>query len=293
MLVRQALWSFRWRRAHSLPSSRNPSQAAPARAPRPRALPARCLRSTRRPATALVAPSLMVMARVEAPTPARRAIAPAQAPTASRSNVIAWRTQRGDVPLLRSAVHYADSGLWMTPLQTLVSWISVRSPHAARAAPPRKRRAAGMVLLQHRQRHHLCRPQTSFQRLQRDIYGVISDAKTLFLVVVSFADFAPKGRLTRKLAHTVNRTAPMQAFMRAVPIVVGDPLRELFADVGRVAGGRVPKLLQYRSLHTLHFAIQVWGARRYWPKPDGFVHQSALNFLGEELSASVSLNALD
>jgi hypothetical protein len=93
----------------------------------------------------------------------------------------------------------------------------------------------------------LCRPQTSFQRLQRDIYGVISDAKTLFLVVVSFADFAPKGRLTRKLAHTVNRTAPMQAFMRAVPIVVGDPLRELFADVGRVAGGRVGAALRRRQ----------------------------------------------
>ena len=57
------------------------------------------------PATALaVAPSLIVIARVELPTPARRAIARAQAPTASRSNVIAWRTQRGDVSLLRSAV---------------------------------------------------------------------------------------------------------------------------------------------------------------------------------------------
>ena len=138
-----------------------------------------------------------------------------------------------------------------------------------------------------------CRPQTSFQHLQRDIYGMISDAKTLFLGVVSFADFAPKGRLTRKLTHAVNRAAPMQVFMGAVPIVEGDPLRELFADVGRFEVGSVPKLLQYRSLHTLHFAIQVWGTRRYWPKPDGFVHQSALNFLGEELSAPVSLNALD
>jgi hypothetical protein len=91
----------------------------------------------------------------------------------------------------------------------------------------------------------------------------------------------------------VNRAAPMQAFMGAAPIVVGDPLRELFADVGRFGVGSVPELLQYRSLHTLDFAIQVWGARRYWPKPDGFVHQSALNFLGEELSAPVSLNALD
>ena len=139
----------------------------------------------------------------------------------------------------------------------------------------------------------LCRPQTSFQHLQRDIYGVISGAKTLFLGVVSFADVAPKGRLTRKLTHTVNRAAPMQAFMGAVPIVVGDPLRKLFADVGRFGVASVPELLQYRSLHTLHFAIQVWGARRYWPKPDGFVHQSALNFLGEELSAPVSLNALN
>ena len=139
----------------------------------------------------------------------------------------------------------------------------------------------------------LSRPQTSFQHLQRDIHGMISDAKTLFLGVVSFADFAPKGRLTRELTHTVNRAAPMQAFMGAEPIVVGDPLRELFADVGRFGVGSVPELLQYRSLHTLHFAIQVWRARRYWPKPDGFVHQSALNFLGEELSAPVSLNALD
>jgi hypothetical protein len=129
--------------------------------------------------------------------------------------------------------------------------------------------------------------------LQRDIYGMISDAKTLFLGVVSFANFAPKGRLTRKLTYTVKRAAPMQAFMGAVPIVVGDPLRELFADVGRFGVGSVPELLQYRSLHTLHFAIQLWGARRYWPKPDGFVHQSALNFLGEELSAPVGLNALD
>ena len=47
--------------------------------------------------------------------------------------------------------NYADSGLF----KALASWISVRSPHAARAAPPRKRRAAGTVLLQHRQRHHL------------------------------------------------------------------------------------------------------------------------------------------
>jgi hypothetical protein len=57
----------------------------------------------------------------------------------------------------------------------------------------------------------LCRPQTSFQRLQGDIYGMISDAKKLLLGVISFADFAPKGRLTRKLTHTVNRAAPMQA----------------------------------------------------------------------------------
>ena len=137
------------------------------------------------------------------------------------------------------------------------------------------------------------RPQTSFQRLQGDIYGMISDAKTLLLGVASFADFVPKGRLTRKLTHTVNRAAPMQAFMGAVPIVVGGPLRELFADVGRFGVGSVPELLQYGSLHTLHFAIQVWGARRYWSKPDGFVHQSTLNFLGEELSAPVSLNPLD
>jgi Winged helix-turn helix len=139
----------------------------------------------------------------------------------------------------------------------------------------------------------LCRPQTSFQRLQGDIYGMISDAKTLFLGVVSFADFAPMGCLTRKLTHTVNGAAPMQTFMGAMPIVVGDPLRELFADVGRFGVGSFPELLQYRSLHTLHFAIQVWGARRYWPKPDGFVHQSALNFLGEELGPPVSLNPLD
>jgi hypothetical protein len=53
----------------------------------------------------------------------------------------------------------------------------------------------------------------------------------------------------------------MQAFMGAVLIVVGDPLRELFADVGRFGVGSVRELLlQYRSLHTLHFAIQVWGA---------------------------------
>jgi hypothetical protein len=87
----------------------------------------------------------------------------------------------------------------------------------------------------------VCRPQTSFQRLQGDIYGMISDAKTLLLGVVSFADFVPKGRLTRKLTHTVNRTAPMQAFMGAVPIVVGGPLRELFADVGRFGVGSVPR----------------------------------------------------
>ena len=91
----------------------------------------------------------------------------------------------------------------------------------------------------------VCRPQTSFQHVQRDIYGMISDAKTLFLGVVSFADFAPKGRLTCKLTHTVNRAAPVQAFMGAVPIVVGDPLRELIADVGRVGVGSVPELLQW------------------------------------------------
>ena len=59
----------------------------------------------------------------------------------------------------------------------------------------------------------VCRPQTSFQRLQGDIYGMISDAQTLLLGVVSFVDFVPKGRLTHKLTHTVNRAAPMQAFM--------------------------------------------------------------------------------
>jgi hypothetical protein len=60
-----------------------------------------------------------------------------------------------------------------------------------------------------------------------------------------------------------------------------------------LASAAFPELLQYGSLHTLHFAIQVWGAWRYWSKPDGFVHQSELNFLGEELSAPVSLNPLD
>ena len=65
----------------------------------------------------------------------------------------------------------------------------------------------------------------------------------------------------------------MQAFMGAVPPQKREPLRELFADVGRFGVGSFPELLQYGSLHTLHFAIQVWGARRYWPKPDGFVHQ--------------------
>ena len=70
------------------------------------------------PATALaVAPSLMVIASVEPQTPARRAIAPAEAPSPSRSNVIAWRTQRGDVPPLRPLSYYANSGLWMIPLQ--------------------------------------------------------------------------------------------------------------------------------------------------------------------------------
>ena len=33
--------------------------------------------------------------------------------------------------------------------------------------------------------HQLCRPQISFQHLQRDIYGMISDAKTRFLEVVN------------------------------------------------------------------------------------------------------------
>src|SRR5580704_19132388 len=123
---------------------------------------------------------------------------------------------------------------------------------------------------------------------------MISDAETLFLGVVSFADFAPKGRLTRKLTHTVNRAAPMQAFMGAVPIVVGDPLRELFADVGRFGvGSAIPP----RSPHLNGKVerVQRTVLEEFWdgPKPDGFVHQSALNFLGEELSAPVSLNALD
>jgi hypothetical protein len=47
----------------------------------------------------------------------------------------------------------------------------------------------------------LCRPQTSFQHLQRDIYGVISDAKTLFLGVVSFADFGLTNRRRRLDVH--------------------------------------------------------------------------------------------
>ena len=42
---------------------------------------------------------------------------------------------------------------------------------------------------------------------------MISDAKTLSLGVVIFADFAPKGRLTRKLTHNLNRAAPMEAVM--------------------------------------------------------------------------------
>ena len=50
--------------------------------------------------------------------PARRAIARAQAPTASRSNVIAWRTQRGMCRCYGPQFNYADSGLWMIPLQS-------------------------------------------------------------------------------------------------------------------------------------------------------------------------------
>jgi hypothetical protein len=116
---RQALWSFRWRRAHSLPSSRNPSQAAPARASRPRALPARCFRSTRRsPARRPRLPGSFVDGDSEGRTADASASSICACTGANRrSNVIAWRTQRGDVPLLRSVVQYADCGLWMIPLQ--------------------------------------------------------------------------------------------------------------------------------------------------------------------------------
>lgn len=103
--VRQVLWSFRWERAHSRPSSRNPSRATLARASSSAHALFSLDAAIPSPATALaVAPSLIVIARVEPPTPARRAIARAQALTASRSNVIAWRTQREDVPLRRSPV---------------------------------------------------------------------------------------------------------------------------------------------------------------------------------------------
>jgi hypothetical protein len=67
----------------------------------------------------------------------------------------------------------------------------------------------------------LCAVHRHHFNMQRDIYGLISDAKTLFLGVVSFVDLAPKGRLTRKLTHTVNGLRPCRPSW-AQPIVVGD-----------------------------------------------------------------------
>jgi hypothetical protein len=46
-------------------------------------------------------------------------IAPAQAPTASRSNVISWRPQAGSCRGYGPQSNYADSGLWMIPLQNV------------------------------------------------------------------------------------------------------------------------------------------------------------------------------
>jgi hypothetical protein len=63
--------------------------------------------------------------------PARRAIARAQAPTASRSNVIAWRTQRGMCRCYGPQFNYADSGLWMIPLQS-AGLLDIRETTACR-----------------------------------------------------------------------------------------------------------------------------------------------------------------
>jgi hypothetical protein len=79
-------------------------------------------------------------------------------------------------------------------------------------------------------------------------------------------DVVSRGRKLRRLfpggpdlqvTLRFNEAAPMRAFMEAMPIVIRDRLRELFADVGRFEVGSVPDLLQYRSLLTLYFAIQV------------------------------------
>ena len=86
------------------------------------------------------------------------------------------------------------------------------------------------------------------------------------LGVVSFADFAPKGRLTRKLTHSVNRAAPMQAFVGAVPIVQ-QGLRTptgLCAEpffIGFIPGSGATFLFTARPRGTMASSVARWTAR--------------------------------
>jgi hypothetical protein len=73
--------------------------------------------------------------------------------------------------------------------------------------------------------------------------------------------------------------------VRAVPIVVVDPQRELVGEVGCRGGGNGPELFQDRSLGSLDPSVQVWRARRDRPEPYGLIHQTAPDLFGEELGA--------
>jgi hypothetical protein len=115
----------------------------------------------------------------------------------------------------------------------------------------------------------------------------------LFGRVIRIADSSPQGRFIGPLTHSIDGRIAVQGLMRAMPIVMVDPQRELVANIGCLRVGCSPELLEGCPLCSLDLSVQVRRAWRDRPEPNGLIHQTPLDFFSEKLGPPVRLESLD
>jgi hypothetical protein len=109
---------------------------------------------------------------------------------------------------------------------------------------------------------------------------VLADLHALLHCAIRLSDLGPDRRLVGSLADRIDLAQPAQTFVRAVPVVVVNPQRQLIHDVRRPGIYRCPELLKHRPLRALDLTVEV--RRAWWDRAElyGPSHQAALHRFG-------------
>ena len=122
---------------------------------------------------------------------------------------------------------------------------------------------------------------------------MLADLNVLFGRVIRIADSSPQGRSIGPLTHPIDGRVAVQGLMRAVPIVMVDPQRELVAYIGCLRVGCSPAFVQSCPLCSLDLSVQVRRAWRDRPEPNDPIHQTPLDLFSKKLGPPVGLESLD